>query len=497
MRPLAVLGILVAFTGFVSCDRPTTRRTLIVAFGADEAPLTLNRERLGRYPLNAGMCETLVTLTPEFQIAPGLAKSWLPLTPDGVRFNLRRGVQFSDGTPVNAAAVVYTLAHAARLRLGYSFLDESSAKVIDDSTVEVRATRPNRRLAEQLVHSTYGVISPKSDPARRPLCSGPFRFAEYVPYDHLTVVRNERYAGPAAKVDSIIFKFIPDENTRVLALRAGDVDLIYDVGRGNAAALAREPGINVVGAQAGAVLLMYINRNGLAPYNQLSDASLRRAVAAALDRKSLVEHVLGASNARVFVAQTVNPASVLGAYASMVTGVPFDTALARQLVAQKHPTLKLIVQPGSTDRSVAEYVQAELGRVGIAVNIELLDPAAFESRVNGGEFDLDIELPNQNDANPAFLLALRWYSHSGTRSAQFTHASARFDSLVERSLQATDADSVRSAAAAAMHELVDVEVGAIPLAGIGRTYAMRDRVRGFVPHPSRLYQSWGEVWIAP
>ena len=480
-----------------ACERQTARHKLVVAVGADESPLALNRERLGRYPLNAGLCETLVTLTPDFQIAPGLAKSWSTLSPDGVRFSLRTGIQFSDGSPVNAQAVVYTLAHAARLRLGYSFLAESSARVIDDSTVQVTSTRTNHRLLEQLVHSTYGVMSPHGNPALRPVCTGPFQLAEYVPYDHLTVVRNLRYRGPAARVDTIIFRFIADENTRVLALRAGDVDLIYDVGRGNAAALAHEPGIKVVAAPVGAVLLMYINRHGVAPYTQLADSSLRRAVAAALNRRSLVQNVLGMSDGHAVVLQTVNPASVLGEYAGLVNGVPYDTGLSRRLVEHKHPALKLIMQPGSADRAVAEYVQAELGRVGISVSIELLDPAAFESRVNSGEFDLDIELPNQNDANPAFLLALRWYSLSNTRSVQFTHASARFDSLVERSLQAANADSVRRSAAEAMHQLVDVEVGAIPLAGIARTYAMRDRVQGFVPHPSRLYQSWQGVWIAP
>ena len=57
-------------------------------------------------------------------------------------------------------------------------------------------------------------------------------------------------------------------------------------------------------------------------------------------------------------------------------------------------------------------------------------------------------------------------------------------------------DEARRAAAEAMHQLVDVEVGAVPLAGISRIYAMSDRVRGFVPHPSRLNQDWSTVWLA-
>jgi len=134
--------------------------------------------------------------------------------------------------------------------------------------------------------------------------------------------------------------------------------------------------------------------------------------------------------------------------------------------------------------------------VGIQVRIDELDAAAFDSRLNNGTFDMDIEIPNQNDANPAFLLALRWYSKSNVRSAPFMRAGARFDSLVERSLTSVDRGEAQRLAAEAMHTLVDEQVAAIPLAGVSRIYAMNDRVRGFDPHPSRLNQSWSKVWLA-
>lgn len=495
LRSIRVIAALAALGCAAGRDMAAARHTLVVAFGADEAPVTLNRERLGRYPLNASICETLVALTSDFRVAPSLASRWEPLSPDGVRFHLRPGVTFSDGSPLVAGDVVYTLVHAARLRLGYSFLAESSARAIDDSTVEVRATRPNRRLLEQLVHPTYGVMSPRGDPARRPLCTGPFRLVDYSPHDHLTVVRNERYAGARARMDTIVFRFIPDENTRALALRAGDADVIYDVGRENTSALSQVAGLHVVTAPPGAVLVLYINRHGAAPYDQLADSALRRAVALALDRRTLVERVIGLRAAAVV--STVNPPSVLGEHASLVRGVPHDATAARRIIAAapRRP-LRLIFQPGAVNRPIAEYVQSQLSRVGLSVTIESLDAAAFETRLNSGAFDLDLEVPSQNDANPAFLLALRWYSRSGTRSVAFTGASARFDTLVERALQAPDVSATRRAAGDAMHQLVDVEVGAIPLAGLSRSYAMRGRVRGFVAHPSRLNQSWSGVWLA-
>ena len=228
--------------------------------------------------------------------------------------------------------------------------------------------------------------------------------------------------------------------------------------------------------------------------SQLRESSLRRAVATAIDRNTFVQQVLGGGSAALVA--TVNPPSVLGAYASLVQGVPYNPQAATRALQGRRRSLTLIANPSSIDRATVEYVQAQLAQVGIDVAVERLDAAAYESRLNSGAFDLDLELPSQNDANPAFLLALRWYSRSSTRSVAFTHASPRFDALVERALAATTDDEARRAAAEAMHQLVDVEVGAVPLAGVSRIYAMNRRVRGFVPHPSRLNQDWNTVWVA-
>jgi peptide/nickel transport system substrate-binding protein len=490
----AILLLLVALAGCRGVDAPAARHTLVVAYGLDEFTLTLNRERIGRYPLNAGVCEPLLLLDADFMVQPGLARSWTVRDDGSARLILRSGIVFSDGTALDGRAVAHTLGAAARTRTDYSFLTDSSVRIVDDTTVDVYPGRPNRRLIEQLVHPTYGILAPGSSGAR-PVCTGPYELVEYAANERLVVARNARFRGPAARMDTIDFRFIPDETTRALSLRAGNVDAIFDVGRVTAAALEQVPDLQVVTAPLGAVIVMYMNLNGDPPYDQLRDPALRRAIAMSIDRQTLVDRVLGGPG-RAAVVPTVNPPSVLGRYVDRVQGVSFDTARARQLLGGRSRRLKLIANPASIDRATVEYVQAQLARVGIAVDVEQLDAAAFESRLNSGAFDLDLELPNQNDANPAFLLALRWYSRSSTRSAAYTHASARYDSLVERAMEARDEDAARRAAADAMHQLIDVEVGAIPLAGIARLYAMSRRVQGFLPHPSRLNQDWSTVWLA-
>lgn len=75
-------------------------------------------------------------------------------------------------------------------------------------------------------------------------------------------------------------------------------------------------------------------------------------------------------------------------------------------------------------------------------------------------------------------------------------AGSLFDSLVEVALAVPESNDARRMAAEAMHELVDRQVAAIPLAGIYRIYAMSDPVQGFQPHPSKTNQWWNTVWLA-
>lgn len=503
----------------MSACNPDNRTNARVAEAADVQELTvgaleddyglqLNRPRLGIYPLNTGICEPLMKLTNDLQAAPWLATRTEYRGNNTYRFTLRQGVVFHDGSRFDANAMKFTLDHAIRVRTQYSFLTDRSVRVIDDSTIDVQPSIPNLRVADQLVHPLYSAIADGSDPLTRPVCTGPFRFHEYVPQSHITVVRNDTYWGSKPRLQRIRFRFFQDENTRALALRSGEVDAIFDINRGMIASIEATPGMKIAASPPGATILMYISTRGAPPYTRMADRRVRRAVAMAIDRKVMVDRVLGGYAA---VVSTVNPPSVLGKYAGIVEGIPYDPEGARALLdaagwklaggrvrmrGSDRMELVMIMQPGNVDRAIGEYIQAQLAAVGVALRIDQLDPGAFSSRVNSGTFDLDIEVPSQNDSNPAFLLSLRWYSRSTIASARFMPAGPRFDSLVTIALRSESRDSAQRHAAEAMQVLVHDEVAAIPLAGIFRIYAMTDKVMGFDPHPSRNNQWWNTVWLA-
>lgn len=487
---------------------------LVVAYGEDQfAKVDIDMKRLAMYPYNFNVCEPLLRLNEGFGLDPVLASSLPEYVGDNTfRFSLREGVAFHNGQPLDADAVKYTIDYTVQEpSTGYSSLVEDSARVVDEMSVDIRPGEPNLRLPEQIQHPTYAILAPGSDPLNNqdPVCTGPFKLTEYVPNDHATVVRNEDYWGEPAQLDKITFRFIPDPSTRALALQSGEVDVIADVERAQADSLAETSGLKVVNAPPGQVILSYLALRGPDGEQKVtSDLAVRQSIAHAFDRQSYVEGVLD-GNAEVVT--TVNPPSVLGDHASKVTGLDHEPDRARQILEEAGWTVgsggvrqkdgqeldvRMIFHPARITQPTAEFFQALLEDVGFDVEIiPHADTGAYRETLNAGEWEINIEAPNQNDANPAFLLALRWYSNSTVPSVPFVAPGGRYDELISQILQEPDLNRARELAADAMHVLVDEEVAVVPMAGTFRVWAMKDTVEGFMPHPSGINQRWDTVYV--
>ncbi|MBW3556723.1 MAG: hypothetical protein KY454_07270 [Actinobacteria bacterium] len=497
---------------------PADKQELVVGATADpwvdSSPS--DKKRIPNYPLNADVCETLVQLSPKYEVLPVVASKWEHVGGNTFRFTLDERAKFSDGRPVTADDVKYSLDYTVQKpeTSGFAFLGLESTKVIDPRTVEVTPTKPNLRLVEQINHPTYAILAPGSDPfsdVKTTNCTGPFKVSEYVAGERLVVVRNDNYWGEPAKLDKITFRFFPDDTTRTLALQNGEVDLVTDIPRPVVGTLEKVPGIKIEKSTVGAVLLMYTAlRDAQGNPRLLSDVRLRQAVAHAMDKEEFVNGVLG-GNAEVV--DTVAPPTVLGQYASMVKGLDHDPKAAARLLDEAgwklgadgvrakdgaRLELSIVFDQTRTETSVVEFIQARLKDVGVVGKIERLDPGAYRNALDTGSYDLDLSLPNQNDANPAFLMSLRWFSKATGKNAKIISPGpdTEFERLIDQTQQATDKQELQRLAAQAMHQLVDVEAAGIPLSGMYRVLGVRDRVHGLEVHPSGTNQRWNDVFIA-
>ncbi len=482
-------------------------RGLVVGAAADVSATGAFQSRLGVYPLNVNVAETLVRLTPDYRVEPLLATRWQYMGQNTWRFFLRRGLRFHDGQAFTARAVQWSISQHVKGRFGYGALAEDSVKIVDDYTVDMTPTTPNLRLPEQLVHPNYSIFAPDTDPGVKPIGTGAFRFIEYRPNERIVVARNDAYWGEKARFDRITFRFFPDPTTRVLALLAGEVDLTMDFPREQAVAVANRSDLTVARAAVGQVLNLHVNHHGHEPYRLLRDRILRRAIALSIDRLRLVRDVWKGEGETV---QNMTVPAILGPFSSRVSGFPFALRQAAQLLdtagwragadgirEKRGRRLQLVMLANpEIDAGTVEFLQAQPRQTGMEIHwVRLPDIGSYAARVNAGEFDLNLSLSNQNDANPLFLPALIFYSKSGRPFARWHHVSDRYDRLVEAGLQATDPAQVQRLAAEAMHVAIDEEAVDIPVAGVFRLYAMKKTVEGFVPHPSQTNQSWTRVGL--
>jgi peptide/nickel transport system substrate-binding protein len=465
------------------------------------------------YPVHASVYDTLVRMDEHFQPQPQLADRWEYRGNNTWRFALHQGVKFHDGQPFNADTLKATFDRVAQWPGGGSILvGPDSFKKVDEYTVDITSTKPNLRMPEQLTHPTYGVIAPGSDPATKPVGSGPFRFVEYVKNDRLVVERNPDYWGQKAQVQRITFRFMPDNNTRVLALRAGEVDLAYDVPREAAKDLASTPGVKTVTSPVGAYEALYVNIHGSAPYDLGQDRAVRQALSMAVDRQAIVQSVWQ-GNAEV--SQTMVPAAVLGQYASLVHGQQYDPAAARQALDAAgwvpgaegirtkggrplHLTLVAGFPTAEDHRPMPEALQSQLKQVGIDLAIVTTpDNATYTARLQSGEGDLWAEIGNQNQADPCFLCFLFTTQPGGSADYSKLFAPGEdFDTPYVAARSATTTDEAAHHAAEAMHAIIDQDIVVIPIAGIYRIWGVRDTVQGFTAHPSSTNQEFGLVTVS-
>ncbi len=499
--------------------------TTVLRVGAPADDYRLDAEDIGRITVgmsqvNTNIFEGLTRMDTDFQIQPALAESWEYMPENGGwRFNLRQDVTFHDGTPLTSLAVVEMIERVSQG--GFSIIlrvDENSAVAVDDYTVDIIPTQTNVQLPGQIAHPHFGLRAPGTDPlAGEHVGTGPFVFKEYVPDDHITVTKNSAYWGDPANVDEIIFRFMPDPNTRVLALQAQEVDIVYDVPRESATLLMGMEELNVLPAAVGAYQAVSVLATGEAPYDIGRDPLVREAIGYAIDRQAIVDIALGGM---AEMSQTLIPAAVLGDSADQIRGFSHDPDRAMQLLEdagwhdtdgdgireKEGRTLSLEIVSGyptaNDNGQTPEVLQAQLREVGIASTITAInDSAAYNDRLTAQQGDLWVEIGNQNSASPCFLPGFLYYGgNDEPNNYQSAFAPTYvgvtgFDSAMDACNNSADPVTAAENAAAAIRVLVDEAHTALPLVGLYRVWATTDSVTNFTPHPIFVMIRWDDVTV--
>ncbi|MFC5827906.1 ABC transporter substrate-binding protein [Nonomuraea insulae] len=253
--------------------------------------------------IQRGVVDSLVSQDASGGLHPWLARSWrISKDLKEYTFDLRTDVTFHDGAKLDAAAVKAnfdrvvartTKSQYANVLLG----PYRDSVVVDEHTVRVRFTEPFQPFLQAASTAYLGIQSPKGPEG--PRCakvvgSGPFVFGSYARQKSVTLRRNPSYrwgpgaapvGGGPAHLDTLTFRFLPENATRLGALTSGQVDGIAAVPTSSVAALQADPGVRLVRTPSqGAVYGVYLNSSS----GVFKDARLRAAFRAAIDVDLLV-----------------------------------------------------------------------------------------------------------------------------------------------------------------------------------------------------------------
>jgi peptide/nickel transport system substrate-binding protein len=354
----------------------------------------------------------MVHLDIDLEPIPGLAQKW-EISADGKQytFHLHPAATFSDGSPVRASDVLFTLkkivdptTEAPQIAGGFENLDLKNTRVVDDHTIVVafrEALSPQlKRFNDLLVlpEHVYSQGDFKSGFISRAVGSGPYRLVRRVPGQEVLLERRPEYWGPHPYLQRVLFKVIADDATAWAAMKRGEIDETIIPGD-TWFAESRRPELQrfIDFRRFYTLNYNYIPWNTRDPL--LSDKRLRRALAMCIDLKSIIENLYHgtaramngpftpdqwAYNPEVPVIQ-YNPQEALRILHSLGW---LDTNKDGLLDKGGKPLkLEMLVFSGSlASTQFAPLFQAELKKIGVQLDIVPLESGAFISRMLAGNY---------------------------------------------------------------------------------------------------------------
>ena len=231
------------------------------------------------------------------EIVPGIAESY-EVSEDGkvYTFHLRPGLKFTDGAPLDASAVKYSIDRVMKLGLDPSWLVSAfveKVEVVDELTVKFILKKPVSYFPSLVATVPYFPVSPKSYPADKtaePLVGhyGPYKIKKWIRDVELVLEANPDYYGTPPKAKEFIIKFYKDASTLRLAVETGEIDIAWRTLKPTDILDLKARGVLTIEEVPGPYIRYLVLRCNQAPFN---DVRLRRAIAAAIDRDKICNEV--------------------------------------------------------------------------------------------------------------------------------------------------------------------------------------------------------------
>ncbi|MEO7057119.1 MAG: ABC transporter substrate-binding protein [Caldimonas sp.] len=340
--------------------------------------------------------EGLTKIGMDGKISPLLAESWT-IDPDGkvYTFKLRKGVKFHDGEAFDASDVKFSFERAKATgstnKAKKAVFDNiSRIETPDPSTVIIVLNNADGNFLFRMGENTAVILDPKSAPtdATKPVGTGPYKFASWAKGSAIVLEKNDQYRNAAAvKMKKVTFRFINDPAAQVAALLAGDIDGMPRFGSlENLKQFQSDARFSVVqGGTEGKTILTINNKK-----KPFDDVRVRRAIAAAIDRKAVIDGAQEGYGTPIGSHMVPSDAG----YVDLTSVNPYNPEKAKALLKEAGVALPLNVTlslpPPAYARKGGEIIASQLAKVGIVAKIENVEWAQWLSGPFKGNFDLTV-----------------------------------------------------------------------------------------------------------
>jgi peptide/nickel transport system substrate-binding protein len=393
---VAAVGAVAAGTGAARHPAtPVEGAEITIALGSE--PTSLDPHTVddgGERAINDNIYETLLTRTPDGELAPGLATD-LPTQVDDTtwEFTLRGGVTFHNGEPFNADSVVATINRMVGLvergETDYGFFGTlTGATAVDEYTVHITTDGPDGVLPARMYWLKQIPASAEETPdmSEEPIGTGPYRFESRNLGVDITIVANEEYWGEGGTIGQVTYEFSDDAATRLAGLISERYDLITNLAPQD---VAQAPNSASRPGQEHPIIILDADEGVTA------DVNVRRALNLAVDKDAIAESTFGGF-ATVDAGQLLSP-SILG-YNEALEPYPYDPEEAQRLLEEAGAagaTIQLVGESGRwlRDRELLEAIAGYWSAVGLDVQLEILEFGAY----------LDVLFDRENRADSIYV----------------------------------------------------------------------------------------------
>jgi peptide/nickel transport system substrate-binding protein len=442
-----------------------------------------------------------------FDVEPAIAQSW-QTTPDGRTwtFVLKKGLTFSDGTPIDAAAVKFNFDrwrlmsspyHGASAYPYYATMFGGFPGLIADveapktDTVVFTLTRAFGPFLHDLAMPSFAIGSPKAirdDTAgfgTHPVGYGPYTLAGWTKDDRITLQASPNYPVKAA-YPTVVVRDVPDQAASVSGIEKGDIDILADPQPADALLLAKQPDLSVYFAPANnnSYLAMNLDRS---PFEKLG---VRQAIAYAIDVRGIVKDFYPPG---ALVADNWTPPGMMGENPK-VKAYPQDVARAKALLSSAgfpngfstellYPTIPRPYLP--EPQRVAEAIQTQLKAIGIAVTLRPLEWSVFLGKLHNGEHPMCLVGWSGDNGDPDNFMYTLLDQDSAHRPNALNYSfwrDPKFHELMLQGQMTTD-PAKRAAIYRQANAMINALVPAVPIVHVTVPVVLRSSIGGFVASP--------------